>query len=379
MSGSTPPRSRVQLPGAEQRERASRAEQRAAAAPHACAPQRAPPARARAARRPRRRCARRGRGRRHRQLATHAPGRGESTTTRSASTTASSTSWVTSTTVRGSRASAPASQSCISARVIASSAPNGSSRHSTGLPDSSVRSERHALAHAARELAPGARRSKPSRPSSANSGARARARRARDAPAMRSAQRRVVERARATAAAGRAGASARRARLRPCPASGACSPQISSSSVDLPQPLGPDDARAARRRGAAATCRERRARRRAERRVTRADLDAARRRCAAARRRRLCGSLRSVVARRSLRGHYPTGSKGRRRGNRFPGRHLSRPSRQPPWCRSLCADASSRRPRSPAPRRDDRARQRACTKSSSCAVVQHSNAVQYCS
>ena len=37
------------------------------------------------------------------------------------------------------RARAPPHQACISARVIASSAPNGSSRHSTGLPESSVR------------------------------------------------------------------------------------------------------------------------------------------------------------------------------------------------------------------------------------------------
>ena len=36
--------------------------------------------------------------------------------------------------------------------MIASSAPNGSSRHSTGAPASSVRSERDALAHAAGEL-----------------------------------------------------------------------------------------------------------------------------------------------------------------------------------------------------------------------------------
>ena len=60
------------------------------------------------------------------------PGRGESTRTRSARTTASSTSWVTSRTVRGSRASAPASQACMSARVMASSAPKGSSRQRIG-------------------------------------------------------------------------------------------------------------------------------------------------------------------------------------------------------------------------------------------------------
>ena len=58
---------------------------------------------------------------------------------RSASSTASSTSCVTRSTVRGSRTSAPASHRCSCARVSASSAPNGSSRHSTGRPASSVR------------------------------------------------------------------------------------------------------------------------------------------------------------------------------------------------------------------------------------------------
>ena len=72
------------------------------------------------------------------------PGRGDSPTTRSARTTASSTSWVTRTTVRGSVASTWASHPCISARVIASSAANGSSRASTGLPASSERKTRPA-------------------------------------------------------------------------------------------------------------------------------------------------------------------------------------------------------------------------------------------
>src|SRR5207248_5443347 len=62
----------------------------------------------------------RGRGRGTGRSATTRPGRGDSTTTRSASTTASSTSCVTNTTVRGSRSSAPASHACISARVSAS-------------------------------------------------------------------------------------------------------------------------------------------------------------------------------------------------------------------------------------------------------------------
>ena len=149
-------------------------------------PPRAARAPARAARAPPRPSAGAGAGAAIRSTARTRPGRGESTTTVSASSAASSTSWVTSTTVRGSRSSAPASHSCISARVIASSAPNGSSRHSSGLPESSVRRNatrwrmppESSLARAV---------SKPSSPSSANIAcARSRAC-VREAPAMRSA------------------------------------------------------------------------------------------------------------------------------------------------------------------------------------------------
>ena len=80
---------------------------------------------------------------------------------------------------RGSRASASSSQRCISARVIASSAANGSSRASTGLPDSSVRRNDDTLAHAARQLrGPGCVRTR-----------RGRARRTADGPAARAASR----------------------------------------------------------------------------------------------------------------------------------------------------------------------------------------------
>ena len=154
----------------------------------------APSARARAGRRPRRRSASAGAPARPPARRATRPGRGESTTIRSASSTASSTSWVTSTTVRGSALSAAASQPCISRRVIASSAPNGSSRHSTGLPDSSVRSEGDALAHATRQLVRAAPpRSPPAR--ARRTGRRsARARAARQ-PAEAQRQRGVVERA----------------------------------------------------------------------------------------------------------------------------------------------------------------------------------------
>ena len=179
-----PERARSSSQRAEQRER--RAASAASAVP-------APPARARAARRPSGSVGRRGRGRRPRARPPRGPGRGESTTTRSARTTASSTSWVTSSTVRGSRASAPASQACMSARVIASSAPKGSSRHSSGAPASSVRRKATRWRIPPLQLA-GRARSKPARPNSCEErGGAARASRGRPRDAQ--GERRVVERA----------------------------------------------------------------------------------------------------------------------------------------------------------------------------------------
>ena len=122
------------LPAAEQREQRERRD-------HGAGPRRAQqrPARARAARPPRRRRAPAGAAARRRASRRSGPAAARAATTRSASRTASSTSCVTSSTVRGSRASAAASQRCICSRVSASSAPNGSSRQSTGRPASSVR------------------------------------------------------------------------------------------------------------------------------------------------------------------------------------------------------------------------------------------------
>ncbi len=204
------------------------------------APPRAARAHGRAGRRPPDRHVRRGRAPVTSSSAARRPGRGVITSTRSASSTASSTSWVTSSTVRGSRASAPASQSCISARVIASSAPKGSSRQSTPFPERSVR-RKATRWRIPPESSAGRERSKPSRPSSANSApARSRAA-ARERPAIRSASA-------ALSVASSQGSS------RSCwgintadgpltlPESGCCSPQTSSSSVVLPQPLGPTSA-----------------------------------------------------------------------------------------------------------------------------------------
>ena len=142
--------------------------------------------------------------------------------------------------MRGSRSSAWPSHSCISRRVRASRAPKGSSRHRTGLPDSSVRR------NATRWRMPpdsscGRARSKPSRPKAANSGcARARAS-SREAPASRAASAALSIARSHGSRPSRWGMSTAGA-ARTVPASGVCRPQTSSSSVVLPQPLGPTTA-----------------------------------------------------------------------------------------------------------------------------------------
>ena len=239
---------------------------------------------------------------------------------RSASSTASSTSCVTSSTVRGSRASASASQRCSCARVSASSAPNGSSRQSTGRPGEQRAQERDALAHPAATAPPAARASKPVEPERGEvlvrRGARLRARlrrpRAARAPRCRARS--------ATAAGRRAAASARPAGSRSVPASGSSSPHTSSSSVDLPQPLGPTTATVSPRRRAQRDVRQRahvavRLRNPVERDSRLAALNVTRLQH---------GSL-GLCAHRSLRGHYPTGSKGQRRDPRA----LSQPAVRP--------------------------------------------------
>ena len=353
----------IQLPRAEQRERRA-APPAARASAHgvplhvlSSPPAERAPAPARAASTTPASRRERGRGEvAPRALRPPGPGRGESTTTRSASRTASSTSWVTSTTVRGSRASAPAASPASRARVIASSAPNGSSRHSSGLPESSVRSERDALAHPARELvrarAARSRRGRARRTARRARRARLRARRA---PRCAARARRCRAR-RATAAADRAGASAPPARSATMPASGALQPAdqlqqraLATAARARPPPAARRRAAFSRRRRAPAPCarawRGRRGSRSRPHSLRLSDRgarggDAAA--CAVSAESSLGSHLRS------LRGHYPTGSKGRRRGNDPPVRHLSRPSRQPPWCQSMClfADPSARRRRS---------------------------------
>ncbi len=200
----------------------------------------APPAPARAARRPPGRWRGAGAATSTSSSATTRPGRGERTATRSASRTASSTSWVTSRTVRGSRASAPASHACMSARDIASSAPKGSSRHSTGAPASSVRRKATRWRMPA-ESSWGRAASKPPRPNASNSGAARRRASSFATPVTRSASPALSSALSHGRSRSRWGMSTARP-ASTVPASGASSPQTSSSSVVLPQPLGPTTA-----------------------------------------------------------------------------------------------------------------------------------------
>ena len=327
--------------------------------------------RGRAARAPRTRARRArpgacaGRGRPTSSSATTRPGRGESTATRSASRIASSTSWVTSSTVRGSAASASASHSCIDARVIESSAPNGSSRSSTGRPARSVR--RNATRwRIPPDSSAGRARSNSASPKRSNSGsARSRAAAFGGRPGTRARARRCRAR-RARAAAGRAGACRRTRRAAPrrrsppmtvtAPASGSCRPATSSSSVDLPQPGRSHDRdhlagahlqveALERDHGGAAPEAARYA----------AQRDPGALKCERPLYRSLGLDLHS-----SLRGHYPTGSKGQRRAVRARGRYLSPPPREPPC--ELATESSRVAFRSA----------RSFTNASSCFVVQHS-------
>ena len=98
--------------------------------------------------------------------------------------------------------------------------------------------ERDALAHPARQLRPGAcARSRPGRSARATAPPPPAPRRGR-CPARAAPGRRCRPRS-ATAGAGRAGASSAAGALTTVPSSGRCRPQISSSSVVLPHPLGP--------------------------------------------------------------------------------------------------------------------------------------------
>ena len=245
------------------------------------------------------------------------PGRGESTTTRSASSAASSTSWVTSSDrARRARAARPPAILHLGARDRVERAERlVEAQHR--LARQQRAHERDALAHAARQLARCARAR--SRRGRARRTARARCARASSRAGARQAQRqrRVVERVEPRQQQVALGHQHRAAARPACRRRARCSPQTSSSSVDLPQPLGPTTATTSPRRDAQRDVLQRAPRPRRAGAVTPSQRRTSP--SAGIARRLLPRGLRRSVATRSLRGHYPTGSKGRRRGNRFPG------------------------------------------------------------
>ena len=217
-----------------------------------------------------------------------------------------------------------ASHSCSSARVIESSDANGSSSSRTGLSGEQRAGERHALAHPARQLVgPGARRTR-SRPKRSNSVVARAARLARrDAPCSSSASAALSSAERHGSRRSRCGISAQRRAARAVADAldgdltgvGSSRPQISSSSVDFPQPDGPTSPSVSPRATASVTPasaatgpRARRERLRQRRRPPRPPCRLRRSTSAAPSRE---PSRTSVAC--SLRGHYPTGSKGQRR------------------------------------------------------------------
>ena len=224
--------------------------------------------------------------------------------------------------MRGSAASAPASHSCMSARVMASSAAKGSSSSSTGRPASSVR-RKATRWRMPPESAAGRARSNSASPKRSNSGA-ARSR------ASRAAARPGLERQRGVAqpvapgqqqvALGHVGAGRAAAR-------GGGRPGLDRALVGLLEPGGEleQGGLAAARSGpttattspgatlrstpsSAATSAPRRRKRRLRRRAApRLQTE----------KRLRHGSL-GLCSHRSLRGHYPTGSEGRRRADEAP-------------------------------------------------------------
>ena len=368
----------VELPPAEERERQQRAPGRSgAASPSRPRPRRrAPPGHAPAAPPPR--LSRpRGRGSATSSSASTRPGRRESTTTRSPSTIASSTSWVTSSTVRGSRARLRASHCCISPRVIASSPAKGSSRHSRRLPHSSVR------ANATRWRIPpgelfraGVLEALQTELAEQLAGARAGGPAA--LPRQPQAEGRVLERVEPRQQQVALGHQHRR-RARDRPAVGPLQPAHHFQQRGLAAAARAHDrhelagaGRAARprrepapalpaRRGMSARARRPRAPRVAARQRSRAGTSGG----APAR------DLVAVITSTPFAGITPQVRRVDAGGSVLPVRHLSQPARQHPWC--VVSAGAMLAPALVTGRVSAR------TKSSSWAVVQHSNAMQYCS
>ena len=333
------------------------------------APPRAARAPARAARPPPRRSAARGRGRADLELAAHAPrARREHDHAVGEQRRLLDVVGDQHDRARLAQRARRASHSCISARVIASSAPNGSSRHSTGLPDEQRAQERDALAHPARELAR-VRAARSRRGRARRTAPRARSRacargRAGDAQRERGVVERVEPRQQQVALGHQHG----RRRARACPASRRLQAADQLEQRRLAAAGGPDDARAPRPRSAS--------QRHAVERLH-ACARGGRGSCATTSRTRSASAAARSPAggssagpalrltRRSLRGHYPTGSKGRRRGNRVPVAP-SQPAFPPAPLVSTPRDATLMSTRPTLPRRaglalggDDGPRQRA--------------------
>ena len=274
------------------------------------------------------------------------PGRGDMTTTRSPSTTASSTSWVTSTTVRGSVARTCASQPCISARVIASSAANGSSSASTGLPASSERRNETRWRMPPESWA-GRACSKPVRPKRSSHGAAAaRASAAAHAPRAQR-QRGIVDGAQPRQQQIALGHQRRRG-ARHRAGVGRLQAADELEQRRLAAPAGADDGDDLARRGPQRHVGQGLHRRPCATRTPCSPVPRAPRRCHAALRPGELEPRSSRVERPriSLRGHYPTGSKGQRRAASSAGGAISAgvPA-SPPGCQVCARDASATRPR----------------------------------
>ena len=184
---------------------------------------------------------RRGRARSGTKVAATRPGRDESSTTRSPRRTASRTLWVTNRTVSFRSSQSRSSSSCSRSRVMASSAPNGSSMSSDVGVLGERAGQRDALAHAAGQLV---------RPLVAEAAEvhERRAARRRAARRSRLAARRAACSASSTLPRDREPREQRRllehqrgaaARPSTVPAVGVSSPATRLSSVLLPQPEAP--------------------------------------------------------------------------------------------------------------------------------------------
>ena len=181
--------------------------------------------------------------------------------------------------------------------------------------------ERDALAHPARQLR-GPRALEALEPERREVLVRRRPRLRASTARRRAARARRCRARSATAAARRAAASAPPARLSSVPASGSCSPHTSSSSVDLPQPLGPDDRDRLARRRAQRHVRPARGRRRTPSRPRRGPLPrrrSVRDEAPPREPRSVCASLPPRALPHRFEGSAPD-----------PGRYLSRPSASPP-------------------------------------------------